>query len=181
MSSKERSSNKPLLATAYSRARTVTLDKKMMKIEILALVACAVLLVGCGPRPQGIYDRASVKIGADEMGKFTHSQGVALVDFTSFRPDGASYRWRFLNRSNQVESAGVGEVKDTAKRILPNVSYQSQSATNFYVQAGGLWIAWSYASTTSAWLYYTEGKTTVHVLSDAEFEIEELSNQTNGR
>jgi hypothetical protein len=138
----------------------------------------ALLLTGCR-RPshhQGIYDRASVKIEAGQMVKLTHPAGVAVVDFTSFRPDGASYRWRFLSNSNNVESSGSGEVKDTSKKLLPILSYQSRSDTNFYVRAGGLWIPWSYGSANSAWLYYTKGRTEVVVLPDSGFETEELSN-----
>jgi hypothetical protein len=127
---------------------------------------------------QGIYDRASINIKAGQMAKFTHPSGVALVNFTSFGPDGASYRWRFLSNSNHLESSGTGEVKDTSKKLIPGLVSVSFDA-NFYVRAGELWIPWSYASKTSAWLYYTKEKTEVMLLPDTKFEAEDLSKQTN--
>lgn len=41
---------------------------------------------------------------------------------------------------------------------------------------GRLWIPWSSGSTHYAWLYYTEAKRTVEVLSNTECEPEELFN-----
>lgn len=142
-----------------------------------------VILVGCSPQNhrRGIYDRDSVRIESGQMAKITHPAGVALVEFTSYRPDGASYRWRFLNNSNQLESAGIGEVRDTSKKIFANVSYQSCTDTNFYVRAGSLWIAWSYGGTSSASLYYVKGRTKVELLSSLEFQSVQLVNHEGVR
>ena len=141
-------------------------------------MSIALLLAGCG-RPnshQGIYNRKGVTIKAGQMAKVTHSNCVALVDFISFRTNGATYRWRFCEAHN-LESSGTGEVKDTSIKLLPFLSYQSRADTNFYVVAGKPWIPWSYGSTNSAWLYYTQEKTELVLLSDATYETEELSNQ----
>ncbi|MEI6150431.1 MAG: hypothetical protein WCS01_15135 [bacterium] len=148
-----------------------------MNRTIIMGLGIALLLAGCGRSSphRGIYDRAAVKIEDGQMAKVTHPAGVAVVDFTSFRPDGATYRWRFLSNSNNLESSGNGEVKDTSKKLLRFLSYQSHSDTNCYVRAGGLWMAWSYGSTHSAWLYYTKGRTEVVVLPNSGFETEELS------
>lgn len=147
-----------------------------MDRQIAILLFSVFCFAGCNKDYQGVYDRASVKVESGKMVKFTHKQGVALVDFTSFTPEGASYRWRFLNVSNQIETAGAGKVRDTSKKIFMNLSYQNSLDTNFYVHAGNFWIPWSYASTTSAWLYYTEKKTTVEILSSSHFETEKLYN-----
>jgi hypothetical protein len=110
------------------------------------------------------------------MAKFTNANGIALVDFTSFQMTGGTYRWRFLNATNNLESSGVGEVKDTSRKILSFLSYQSQSDTNFYVRAGRIWIPWSFGDTNSAWLYYTKERTKIEILSNATFNTDELSN-----
>ncbi len=150
---------------------------KLTNIKIPSLILLFVILVGCGPREsrsRGIYDRASIRIEAGQMAKITHPSGVALVDFTSFRSDGASYRWRFHDNSNQVETAGAGEVKDSSIKLLPSVRYLPSSDTNFYVCAGPLRIVWSYGSLSSATLYYVKGRVKVELLPDTGFETEVL-------
>jgi hypothetical protein len=174
--------NQPVEATflpkRQERASPVTLDKKMKHTTPICLIFL-LAITGCGrqhPQPRGIYDRTSIKIEANQMGKFTHPVGVALVDFTAFRSDGASYRWRFMNASNHIESAGTGTVAETSRKLL-GVKLLNKSDTSLYVIAGDLWIPWSYDSMDATWLYYTKGETEIQVLSDSKFETEELSNQ----
>lgn len=150
---------------------------KLMNIKIPSFLLLFMILVGCGPREsrsRGIYDRTSIRIEAGQMAKITHPSGVALVDFTSFQTNGATYRWRFQDSSNHVESAGCGEVKDTSIKLLPGVRYLSSSDTNFYVCAGPLRIVWSYGSLTSTTLYYVKERVKVELLPDSGFETEVL-------
>ena len=154
-----------------------------MNRTIIIGMSIAVFLTGCGRsrHHQGIYDRTGVTIKAGQMAKVSHSNCVALVDFTSFRTNGATYRWRCACGDNHLESSGTGEVRDTSIQLLPFLIYQSGSDTNFWVRAGKLWLPWSYGSTNSACLYYTKGKTELVLLPNATFETEELSIHHSGR
>jgi len=135
----------------------------------------ATLLVGCDQQPQGTYDRETIKIENGQMAVFSHPAGVALVDFVSFDEGSASYRWRFLNISNQVETAGTGMVKEDVHRFL-GIGFSNLNNSNLYVHAGLISIPWSYRDTSSSFLYYTKDKTQVELVPNANFKIENLSN-----
>jgi len=152
--------------------------KYITTISTLLLVT----LAACGrqrSQPRGLYNRTPIKIESDQMVRFSHPSGVALVDFTAFRTNGASYRWRFVDATNLIESAGTGSVVQTSRVIvgigIVRIRGPEPNITNLCAKAGNLMIPWSYGSSDSAWLYYTKGRTEVQVLSDSTFETENFS------
>jgi hypothetical protein len=146
-----------------------------MKKQITSILLLATLLMGCGQQPQGIYDRETIEVKNGQMAVFSHPAGIALVDFISFDEGSASYRWRFLNISNQIETAGTGMVKEDVHRFL-GIGFSNLNNSNLYVHVGPISIPWSYRDTSSAFLYYTKDKTQVELVPNANFKTENLSN-----
>lgn len=103
------------------------------------------------------------------------SGGVAVVQFTEFGPDRASYRWRYRSAKSQLITNGEGRVRESYDRKpKPDGGYVVTPKTDHEntVRAGEIRMEWSYGSVTNGWLYYHPNRATMKVLGSSAFDGE---------
>ena len=102
----------------------------------------------------------------------TTSGASAVVQFTSFGPERASYRWRYRAAKSQPTTSGAGQVRESYDRepkadggytVKPRPDHDTS------VRAGGIIVQWSQGSTTNAWLYYHPRGAKIRVLGSDSF------------
>jgi hypothetical protein len=103
----------------------------------------------------------------------TRSHGAAVVQFTHFDMEGASYRWRYRPSSGQKVLSGTGRVTESFERErMPDGSYRvsprSDHAT--LVKAGEISFEWSAGDKTKGWVYYDPDRATVRLLPVEAFD-----------
>lgn len=102
----------------------------------------------------------------------TASGATAVVQFTSFGPNTAFYRWRYRAPQSQTIQTGVGRVVESYDRKLkPNGKHEviPKADHETTVRAGPLKVEWSYGSTTNGWLYNLPSRAKVEVLRSDVF------------
>jgi len=103
----------------------------------------------------------------------TPSGAVAVVQFTSFDADTASYRWRYRAANSQSISSGKGQVRESYDR-KPNAAggydLTPKADRGITVRAGDVRAEWSYASTTNGWLYFHPSRATIQILNSSAFD-----------
>jgi len=98
---------------------------------------------------------------------------VAVVQFTGFDADTASYRWRYRPAKSAQITSGKGQVRESYDRkpkadggyeVTPKADHDPT------VRAGDFNLEWSYGSATKGWLYYHPSRATIEILSPSDFD-----------
>jgi hypothetical protein len=96
---------------------------------------------------------------------------VAVIQFTSFGPYTASYRWRCRPANSKTIISGKGQVRESYDRkdggsVTPKADHDP------IVRAGEFTLEWSYGNAAKGWLYYYPDRHSVEVLTSSAFDRE---------
>ncbi len=143
---------------------------------IIALIISAAsmhLTSIAGPDASNTKAQRSILVTTnDVIHVLTRSNAIAVIQFTSFGPDSASYRWRFRPAGSQIVESGTGQVRESydSKTKVANIYLLTPKSDNLTtVRAGDIKLKWSYASTKKGWLYYHPDRGSVQILSSDAF------------
>jgi hypothetical protein len=103
----------------------------------------------------------------------TPSGASAVVQFKSFGPNEASYRWRYRASASLPVQSGSGRVLESYDRKLgANGRYQltPTAVHDTTVRAGDIHAEWSYASNTNGFLYFHTNRARIRILSGDAFD-----------
>ena len=95
--------------------------------------------------------------------------GTAIIEFTDFGEQSATYRWRARTRSG-LQGRGSGTLAERYARAGNNPTRMTDLGSDRLVSAGFLALEWSYASVESAWLYFDRALGTGRVVSSSGFD-----------
>lgn len=105
----------------------------------------------------------------------TASGASAVIQFTSFSPESAAYRWRYRAAKLQPTTSGTGQVRESYDRN-PDADGRSILAPradhDTTIRAGEIRAEWSGGSTTNGWLYYHPSRAKIRVFGSGSFEKE---------
>ncbi len=121
------------------------------------------------PPPPGFAPREAICLAKGQMLLIDGPAGTAIIEFTEFGEQFASYRWRARTR-NGLQGRGNGTL---VERFAPSPDKTDRIidvGSDLLVGAGFFAIEWSYASVESAWLYPDRALGTSRVVSSAGFD-----------
>jgi membrane-associated protease RseP (regulator of RpoE activity) len=103
------------------------------------------------------------------------SGAAAVVQFTSFGPDTASYRWRYRAAKSEPIQSGVGSVRESYDRKSKgDAGYEvmPKAGHNTTIRAGGIILEWSYGSTSMGWVYHDGIGAAIQVFGVDAFDMD---------
>jgi hypothetical protein len=154
---------------------SVTVMKLSHTVTSAAVLACLVgsLLAatndGFVPHTSA-GEQKSLSVTTNDVVLIKNAAGaVAVIQFTSFGPDTATYRWRCLPANSKAITSGKGQVRESYDRkdggsVTPKADHDP------IVKAGEFTLEWSYGNRKKGWLYYNPDRHSVEVLAADAFD-----------
>ena len=116
----------------------------------------------------------TILVNTNEAFVFRHAKGIGIALFDSIGWDQSRYRFRVLNPVTGEETSNMVDVLH--KHLdLGFVSFDTSERGADYVQAGDVWILWSYHNPGEAWVTYHSNLTELAVVPANQFEVIDLN------
>ena len=105
---------------------------------------------------------------------FRHAKGIGIACFDSIDWEQSRYRVRALNPVTGEETSNTVDVRH--KQLdLGFISFDTSERGSHYVQAGEVWIPWSYHNPGEAWVTYHSNLTDFAVVPADQFDVIDLN------
>ena len=116
----------------------------------------------------------TVLVNTNDAFIFSHAKGIGIACFYSIGWEQSRYRVRALNPVTGQETSNKVEVRH--KQLdLGFISFDTSERGSHYVQAGEVWIPWSYHNPGEAWVTYHSNLTDLSVVPADQFDVIDLN------
>ena len=116
----------------------------------------------------------TVLVNTNDAFIFRHAKGIGIACFDSIDWEQSRYRVRALNPVTGKETSNTVEVRH--KQLdLGVISFDTSERGSHYVQAGEVWIPWSYHNPGEAWVTYHSNLTELSVVPADRFDVIDLN------
>ena len=116
----------------------------------------------------------TVLVNTNDAFVFRHAKGIGIALFDSIDWEQSRYRVRALNPVTGEETSNTVEVRH--KQLdLDVISFDTSERDSHYVQAGEVWIPWSYHNPGEAWVTYHSNLTEFAVVPADQFDVIDLN------
>lgn len=128
-------------------------------------------------------DRISLQVFNGQMVYITDGLSRAIIEFTEFSNDAASYRFKALEEGASEVTFGTARVFEKYTRDERNDGSVDlkDGGSELFVVAGSLKVEWSYASQKSGFLYFSPSIIRLFVIDAKYFELVEFPAPGSGK